>query len=483
MNRFVESYEQAIEFLFSRVNYERVTAGFSVGEFKLDRMREFLRRLGDPQESIPAVHIAGTKGKGSTAAMLAAALGAAGYRTGLFTSPHISSFEERMTIDGAQPTRERLVELVNAVAETVVALDKTPGRMSPTYFEIATAMAWLYFRDERADIAVLETGLGGRLDATNICRPECCVITSISRDHTRQLGSRLAQIAAEKAGIIKPGIPTVSGASVAEARRVIEEACRSQSSPLRQLDVDVYCRSRMIGPQAAGHCRGMPGIVCDVTTGFGDWQNLELSLLGEHQARNAALAVCAVEELNRRGWDVPEDAVRRGLRALRWPGRIEVLQTRPAVVVDAAHNWSAVSALLKTLDDNFAARRRLLIFAAARDKDVPGMLRQLLPEFDTVVLTSFQSNPRSVSVEELAQWARAAGSGPFHLAADPASGWKLAQRLAQEDDLICITGSFFIAAELRDLILDTPNGGEAARAVKAPDRSAAGTSIKENPRV
>jgi dihydrofolate synthase / folylpolyglutamate synthase len=472
MNRFVESYEQAIEFLFSRINYERVTSGYSVGEFKLDRMREFLRLLGDPQESIPAIHIAGTKGKGSTAAMLAAVLTASGYRTGLFTSPHISSFEERMTVDGVRPTRTQLVELVNSVAETVVALDKTPGRMSPTYFEISTALAWTYFREQRADLVVLETGLGGRLDATNICRPEVTLITSISRDHMRQLGSRLSQIASEKAGIIKPGVPTVIGALPDEARLVVEEVCRAQSAPLRQLEIDFTCRYRPAAPDSLSAASPSPGCRCDVITETEEWRDLPLSLLGEHQARNTALAVCAVEELRRRGWQIPTDAVRRGLADLRWPGRIEVLQRRPTTIVDAAHNWAAVSALLQTLADNFPARRRLLVFAAALDKDVSGMLRQLLPQFDCAVLTTFQNNPRSVPVEELARLAGAIGAGPFHVAADPAAAWKLAQRLARDDDLICITGSFFIAAELRDLILDSgvdPQSGDVA-ALKATPR-------------
>jgi dihydrofolate synthase/folylpolyglutamate synthase len=449
----VENYEQAIEFLFSRVNFERLSGiEYTADDFKLSRMRELLRRLGDPQDSIPAVHIAGTKGKGSTAAIAAQILSAAGIRTALFTSPHISAFEERMAVDGIIPSRDELARLVGEVAATVAELDKTPGHMSPTYFEIATAMAWLYFRARRAEIAVLEVGMGGRLDATNVCRPAVCIITTISRDHTRQLGSRLDQIAREKAGIIKPHVPVVSGVAMEPARFVIAETCRQQSAPLFELGFDFEYR---YFPGKIG-CPGAPaaGPAAYVETARHRWPHLPLPLIGEHQARNLALAVAAIERLKEQEWRIPDAAVEAGLANLRWPGRIEVLGHCPTVVVDAAHNWEAVAALVRTLDESFAARRRVLVFAPTRDKDVAGMLRQLLPRFDSVVVTSFQNNPRNVPVETLARMVRQLSDQPLHVAADPAAAWKLARHFAGKEDLLCITGSFFIAAELRELVLD-----------------------------
>ncbi|MSR56349.1 MAG: bifunctional folylpolyglutamate synthase/dihydrofolate synthase [Planctomycetaceae bacterium] len=441
-----ENYEQAIEFLFSRVNYERLSGAlYSVDDFKLDRMRDLLARLGNPQLRLPVVHIAGTKGKGSTAAFIAAALTAAGRRTGLFTSPHLAAFEERMAVDGVIPTHEQLAELVNLAAGSVAALDETPGRMSPTYFEIATAMAWLYFRRMHAEIAVLEVGMGGRLDATNVCRPAVTAITTISRDHTRQLGSRIEQIAREKAGIIKPQIPVVSGVTAPEAQEVIAEVCASQRAPLRQLGRDFSYAYEVPTGDALPHV--------SVRTWRRNWNRLPLALVGEHQAANAACAVAALELLDEQGWAIAAPAVASALGNLRWPGRIEVVARRPTVIVDAAHNWAAVAALLKTLDESFPARRRLLIFASTGDKDVSGMLRQLLPRFDCVVLTSFQNNPRNLPVETLLPLARSLGDRPLHTAADPAGAWKLARRLTGPDDLICATGSFFIAAELRELIL------------------------------
>ena len=466
----VESYEQAVEFLFSRVNYERLSGMQYTGDdFKLDRMRELLRRLGDPQESIPAVHIAGTKGKGSTAALTAQILSAAGIRTALFTSPHISAFEERMAVDGVNPARHELVALVRQIAGVVGDLDRTAGQMSPTYFEIATALAWLYFSERRAEIAVLEVGMGGRLDATNLCRPAVSIITSISRDHTRQLGSRLDQIAREKAGIVKMGVPVVSGVTSDPARATIVEVCRSQNAPLFELgrDFDYRYRAATVGPAEIqrdapeGAPQNNPGPTVDIETPGKQWRNLALPLVGEHQARNLALALVAIQRLQEQGWRVPDSAVSTGLSLFRWPGRIEVLSRQPTVIVDAAHNWEAVAALLRTLDESFPSRRRVLVFAATRDKDVTGMLRQLLPQFDSVVVTCFQNNPRHVPVESLVRMIRGLTDQPLHAAADAAAAWKLARRFASRDDLICVTGSFFIAAEMRELLVEGATGAAA----------------------
>ena len=244
-----------IEFLYGRINYERVQTGsYSTRDFKLDRVRQLLAGLGDPQEAVPAIHIAGTKGKGTTAAMTAGILEAAGFRVGLFTSPHISAFEERMTVGGRMPAREDIVHLANRVAEETHRMDQWPGQMSPTFFEITMAMGWLWFLFQNVDMVVLEVGLGGRLDATNVCRPLVCVITSISRDHTGLLGSTLAEIAAEKAGIIKPGVPVVSGVQNPEASDVIEEVCREQNAPLTVLDRDIHLVSEpaIFRPHPAG---------------------------------------------------------------------------------------------------------------------------------------------------------------------------------------------------------------------------------------
>ena len=440
----IDTYEQAIEYLYSRINYERFAGNaWSASDFRLDRMREFLRRLGDPQESIPAVHIAGTKGKGSTAVMTAAVLTAAGYRTGLFTSPHITDFEERFVVDGQQASRAEVVELVNEIIGIVGDLDATPGQWGPTYFEIATALAWLLFRRRKVDIAVLEVGLGGRLDATNVCRPLVTVITSISRDHTRQLGSRIEQIAWEKAGIVKPGVPLVSGVTNSPARETIADVCRDVGAPRLQMGEDL-----------GYHIDPEDRVRVSVRVGDQWTEGLRSPLLGEHQAHNLALCVAAVSVLRQAGLTIPDDAISRGLETVRWPGRVEVVRRDPTVIVDAAHNWASVTALLRTVR-TLPARQRLLVFAATRDKDVAGMLRQLLPEFDTVILTSYVNNPRGLPVPELRRLTLLAKGGSIHAAPDAATALKLALRLADPEDLICITGSFFIAAELRELLTET----------------------------
>ncbi len=450
-----ESYEQVIEYLFGRINYERVHSGnYSSSDFKLDRTRHFLSLLGNPQNHLPAVHIAGTKGKGSTAVMVSEFLSASGYRVGLFTSPHIESFEERMLVNGVPPTPVQLVDLVNQVADPVTIMDRTPERMNPTYFEIATAIAWLFFEQQQVDVVVLEVGLGGRLDATNICNPEVVAMTSISRDHTKLLGSEIATIAREKAGIIKPKVPVISGALHPDARTEIENTCRDCNAPLRQLGRDIHYRynSDRSENEIVENVIRMSGL--DVHTWMHNWPELPLPLLGEHQAQNASVAVGIVDTLSERGWEIPQQAVYDGMAAVKCPLRIEVLSHKPTVVVDAAHNWDSVSALLKTLDCSFDARHRILIFAATKDKDVSGLLRLLMPPFDTVILTQYLNNPRGVPVEELHRMTQSLSEYPVHVASDPSSAWKLANRLASNDDLICVTGSFFIAVEIRELMVD-----------------------------
>ena len=449
MHSAIETYEQAIEFLFGRINYERLNSDlYSAGDFKLDRMAHLLERIGNPQDPVPVVHVAGSKGKGSTAAMIAAGLGASGHRTGLFTSPHIEAFEERMVVDGDQPTREQLTRLVDEIASVVRDIESEPGRVSPTYFELATALAWLHFRSNRTEWAVLEVGLGGRLDATNICQPLVSVITTISRDHTNLLGSDLADIAREKAGIIKPGVPVVCGVEPTQIAKIIEDIAMEREAPMWQLGREIRFEH-----DAQRH-------VARISTPARTWPDIRIPLPGRHQAINTALAAAAIDLADHEGTTVPVDAACEAIGQLTWPVRIETIGYHPRVIVDAAHNWASLGALIETLDadptTSADSRQRLLIFATSRDKDVDGSLRQLLPRFDTVILTQFQDNPRAVPVESLHRRVRELFDTPVHATPDPASAWHLARRLANRDDLVCVTGSFFIAAEIRELVLDQP---------------------------
>jgi dihydrofolate synthase / folylpolyglutamate synthase len=461
MLRVAETYEQAIEYLYGRINYERVHGdNYAACDFKLDRMAQLLTLLGDPQRRLPAIHIAGTKGKGSTAIMLSEVLGAAGFTVGLYTSPHIQAFEERMRVNGQQPSPEHIVDLVNRVAEAVDIMDRSPRWLKPTYFEIATAMACMLFEDREADVAIMEVGLGGRLDSTNLCHPEVCVITNISRDHTNLLGSDLAAIAREKAGIVKPQIPVVSGVSVAEARRVVEDRCQSQNAPLYRLGFELgYTFRTAPQTECIGNSETQDEVMrVDVRTPWRELNRIPVTLAGEHQAQNTALAVGVVDVLRDRGWRISDDAIRTGFASVEWPVRVEVVGRRPTVVVDAAHNWASVAALLETLKSSFPARRRILIFATSKDKDLRGMLRQLVPQFDTVILSQYLNNPRAVPGPELQRIMRTISNHPLHVAPDPASAWKLARHIAQPEDLICVTGSFFIASEVRELAADAGRG-------------------------
>ena len=446
----------AIDFLKSRIDYERISAAsYSQRDFRLDRMRQLLDRLGNPQNTLRIVHVAGTKGKGSTSAMIASVLEAAGFRTGLYSSPHLDRVEERIAIDGQPCPATELARLVERIRPVVLAMDEEPaetaeGSNRPTYFEVVTALALLRFAECRVDMAVLEVGMGGRLDSTNVCQPLVSVITSISFDHTQQLGTTLAAIAAEKAGIIKPQRPVVSGVVDVESRRVVADIARQCCCRLIQLGDDFdfrYRPPRGLETVAAHGRMDYEDRTADPPSTLTD---LELSLAGTHQAANAAVAIATLDELRRAGWSIPESAVRQGLARVRWPARIEVVSRQPTVVLDAAHNVASVEALVRVLSESFSPGPRLLIFAATRDKDIRGMLAVLLQAFEEVIFTRYFENPRGAAVDELA--AIAAELSPTtatHICPDPATAWSLARQLATPGHLICITGSFFIAAQMR----------------------------------
>ena len=448
------AYDAALAFLLQRIDYERAIAvPYDSREFRLDRMRELLARLGDPQRNLPIVHVAGTKGKGSTSAMIAAALSAAGYRTGLFSSPHLDRIEERMAIDGRPCSADEFAALAEIVKSITEEFDRAgrhlhPPEPGPTYFELTLAMALVHFARSGGQAAVLEVGLGGRLDSTNVCLPAVSVITSISFDHMRQLGNTLAAIAREKAGIIKPGVPVVNGATADEPQAVIAETARRQQSRLLQLGRDFdfeYSPPR----EGGGSVHGSLRYRLDADDRRRTIDDVELGLLGRHQAANAAVALTALDELVRQGWNIPESAIRRGLAEVRWPARVEVVARRPTVIVDAAHNVASVEALLATLEESFAARERILVFATTQEKEIDGMLARLLPRFDRVIFTQYLNNPRGVPPAELAAAADRLGASPAAVCPDPARAWREVRAVAGEEDLVCITGSFFIAAEMR----------------------------------
>jgi dihydrofolate synthase/folylpolyglutamate synthase len=452
--------QEALAFLFGRINYEQLVAvPYSRREFKLDRMRDLLARLDHPETAMPIVHVAGTKGKGSTAAMVAGVLTAAGYRTGLFTSPHLDQVEERIAVDGQPCSGNELVELIEQLRPVVETMDRQAAaaapedEIGPTYFELTTAMALLCFRRRRADAAVLEVGLGGRLDSTNVCTPQVSIITSISFDHTRQLGNTLAAIAAEKAGIIKPGVPVVSGVTRDEPRETIRAICRDRGCPLAELGVDFRFDYRP--PRHLEEAATLGTLDYEAPDGPVR-QGLALGMIGRHQAANAAVALAALDRLRDAGWDVPEAAIRRGLAEVRVPARVEVLARRPTVVLDTAHNVASIRAMVEVVEESFSPGRRRLVLACTQEKDLGGMIAELIGHFDDVILTRYTSNPRSVPPEELAALMRAAAGQVSTICGSPAEAWDYIRRSAQPTDLVCIAGSFFLAAEMRREIAGHP---------------------------
>jgi dihydrofolate synthase/folylpolyglutamate synthase len=442
------TYEEAMQFWFGRVNYEQKSP--QVGDFKLERMRQLLELLGNPHQRLRIVHIAGSKGKGSASAMLGSILQHAGYHVGLFTSPHLVAVEERIQVDRQPITKNELASLLQEIRAA------TPDAFMQelTFFEIGTALGFLHFVRRRVDFAIVEVGLGGRFDSTNVCDPLFSIITSISFDHTQILGDTLAKIAYEKAGIIKPGRPTITGVRNPEARPVIEEICHERGSPLRQIEVDFrYTHEPALID--AEHER-WPSV--QVTSSQRSWPALTLGLIGEHQACNAAVAVAAVEELIEHGVRIATSAVADGLAHVVWPARLEIMSRRPLVLLDCAHNVASARALVQALETSFPVTanekaRRILIFGGNRDKDLAGMLELLAPCFDRIYLTSFHGNTRCLPPEQLAILLPENKRADSIQCSDSSEAWQRVRAEAGPNDQICIAGSVFLAGELRPKIL------------------------------
>ena len=438
------TYEEALDYIYSFTDYEKTTSyRYAPKFFDLARMERLLASLDNPHRRFPSVHIAGTKGKGSTAAMTASVLQAAGYRTGLYTSPHLHTFRERIRVDGQPIERAEVVALAERLRPLVEGVEGI------TTFEVMTAMAFLYFVERGVDFAVLEVGLGGRLDATNVVSPLVSVITSLSYDHTHILGHTLAQIAREKAGIIKRRVPVVSAPQPPEAMAVIEQVCREREAELLVVGRDWTWE--------AGEAN-LKGQWFKVAGGGGQEasRSFWIPLLGRHQLINATIVVAAVEMLRQRGVHIPEASLREGLRRVRWPGRLEILGRKPFLVVDCAHNADSAQKLATALRELFAYRDLILVFGASADKDIRGMMRALLPLAREVILTRAH-HPRAADPGALREEARSLG-WEVAISEDVASALSQALELAYEDDLVCVTGSTFVVAEAREAWAELTGG-------------------------
>jgi dihydrofolate synthase/folylpolyglutamate synthase len=393
----------------------------------LERMQAALVELGNPERRLPAVHVAGTNGKGSTCALVDAVLRAAGFRVGLYTSPHLVRFNERIRL-GGEDIDDRLLG-----QRLLEVLQRAPTALELTYFELGTLVAFWHFAEEGVDWAVLEVGLGGRLDATATCLPRATAITALGLDHTELLGPTLADIAREKAGILRTGVPAVLAAQPPEAERVLLAEASRVGAPVWREGVDFSLAAE--GEQLIYRHgrRVLPGLV--------------LALAGAHQRQNAALALALVDALVTAGASIPDRAVTAGLRDVRWPGRLEEVPGRPALLLDGAHNPAGVEALRAALDGAHAGRRIHLVFGAVRDKDVAPMLAGLLPRMASVTFTPLDT-PRGLPPEAFLEQAR--GLCPeVELARSPAEALNIARARARPEDLVLVAGSLYLVGAVK----------------------------------
>jgi dihydrofolate synthase / folylpolyglutamate synthase len=434
-------YNAAVHYLLSLGRELAAPTQASVTKFHLENIRVLAERLDNPQRAYPSAHIAGTNGKGSTAAFLEQILRDAGFRTGLNTSPHLEKINERMRVNGQDISDEEFAAVLTHIHDLIEKLlAEGQLRAHPTYFECVTAMAFAFFKAERVEFAIFEVGLGGRLDATNILLPVVSVITRIAFDHENFLGHSLAEIAGEKAGIIKPGVPVVlAGEQPEEARRIIRERAPQLACPL----IETATAYRVENVRMEAGC--IHAKIIETATGWST--EIAPQLPGRFQLQNALNAVAAARVLVAKGLRIPDSAIASGIAHAVWPGRIEKLQSNPAVYLDGAHNPSAAQELANFLTENFAGRTIRLLFAAMRDKAVDEIAGTLFPLASEVIFTE-PRNPRAISAQQLAEIAGHHASH-FRVMADAEAALETALSESAPDDAVFITGSLYLVGQLR----------------------------------
>jgi dihydrofolate synthase/folylpolyglutamate synthase len=436
-----KDFAKALEYLNGFTNFERKT-GYKADSqtLGLSRIRNILNRLGDPHTDLPFIHIAGTKGKGSTAHITAAILQEYGYKTGLYTSPHLIDIRERICISGKPISEKDFCSTLKRVKAAANAMLKEDGEEA-TYFEIITAMAFLHFKTEAVDLAILETGLGGRFDATNVVRPIVCAITRLDIDHTKQLGNTIDKIAFEKCGIIKENITVFSAEQEEKAANVIRKIAKERNAPL------FFVNSDELNYSQVSHKAELQNF--DFKGPSRSIKNINLSLLGKHQIENATLAI-ALANYTKSNLFTPvfkEEVVKSALKKISIPARIQVLQKNPVVIFDGAHNPASVKALLKTLDEAFPnVKQKTFVIAIAQDKDYKLMLELIRKSADNIILTSFD-NERCCPTAALSD-ALGKRTKNKTIIESPSAAYSYALGKAGKNDLICITGSLYLAGEV-----------------------------------
>ncbi len=449
------SYPEAVKYLESLINYEKIPAYPYKESLKLERIRDFLDIIGNPQEFLRCIHIAGTKGKGSTCVFITYILRQAGYKVGLYTSPHLSDFRERIRILGNQSpitnhqspkdfegmiSKDELTDLISRLKPSIEKYNKGSKYGPLSFFEVYTSLAFVYFKEHKVDFAVLETGLGGRLDATNVVNPWVCAITPLSYEHTQKLGNALWEIATEKAGIIKmqnakckrQNLIVISAPQKKEAIKVIRDRCKEVGAKLYEVGRDIEYKKTKEGFKVKGL--------------FGEYPNLKIRLMGSHQLINATVAIGVIESLRLHNIDVSIDSIRGGLYNVVWPGRCEVVSQNPLVVLDGAQNVASSSALKEAIKESFKYKKLILVLGISQDKDIKGICNELYDLADEVILTK-ADNPRATQPQVLAGYFKGKDT---HTTGNVKEAKAKALRIAKKEDLVLVCGSLFVVGEFRN---------------------------------
>ena len=426
------TYTEALDYIYDLTKY-----GIKLG---LNNIKYLLFLLGDPHKKIKIIHVAGTNGKGSTASFISSILQSDGYKVGLYTSPHLVDFTERININNKQINRKKVSELLERIKPFIEKVAQTPSYGHPTFFEVITSLAFLYFFEEQVDFLVLEVGLGGRLDATNVCEPLISVITHIDYDHMDKLGNSLEEITREKGGIIKPERTVISSKQYREAQNEIKRIADEKNSL-------IYSSGKEINYEIVKS--DIKGVVFDLEGIYHNFKNLHTPLLGRHQADNATTAIAAVEALKISGIDISQKAIRAGLEKVKWTGRLEVIQNNPTLLLDGAHNPNGVKIMLQALEEIFSYQRLILVLGICTDKDYKKMIQILAPNADLIIATKAKTPraaPPQTIVKEAAQYIN---ENKIMVTKNIPQAINCALSNSKEDDLICITGSLYTVGEAK----------------------------------
>lgn len=442
------SFKQVEDFLLQTIDYEKLTQyKYDTTSFDLKRMEEMMAFVNNPHKSGRYVHITGTKGKGSTSLIIASILKELGLVTGLFTSPHLIYLGERMKVNDKMISKNIIVQLINRLKPYIDRIVLENPRLMPTFFEIVTAIAFLYFERKKVDISVFEVGMGGRLDSTNIIEPEVAVITPVGYDHMDKLGHTLDKIAYEKAGIIKEGIPVVSSLQEPVALSIITNTCKKKKAPLYLIGKDVLINDIKIIKK-----NSLNGTRCEIITWKNRYKNIFLPLIGRHQIENCATAIATIEILSEAGVIKTDNkTIINALSKVKCPARIEVISNNPLIVLDTAHTVASMKILKESIKETLSYKNLILVIGLSSDKDIEGVLREIACVADSLILTR-TGNPREADPEQLAVVVKRFYTKHPLVINDIDEALNKARNIANKDDLICITGSFFLAGKVLKIV-------------------------------